>query len=407
MRDFSRLVGILSLVVLFTSANGLTAFAEPQGSSDLKEISFQKTESELEVLIKVEGDFTYETFELFSPPRLVIDFTPVPNISAEPFLMVEDFGVVNIRAGQFQPQVARVVFDLGERAAAHKISKVPEGIKVTFWFEEVEMRIVPAKEEVVEEPKVEEKPKPKEELVLKPVTKPPEEVPAEVKPGRSNFFISGKVGMLFFLKPETLVRKDFLLYGETGSFEETYKLKSTPSIDFNIGKYFQVKNVNIKGGLGFNYWKLNSNGSFEGSLPHPFTPNSPRTITFEESLAKTMINVYVYELFSLVSREKFQFWAGPVIGFAKGTYSSLDDISFDEQSPFGSSDITITSKTFIDDSFSTIWTGLSLTFEYLVNPNLSVVFDGRLNYIDPKILNLGKRANLTQVQALLGLQYNF
>ncbi|HEX9902112.1 MAG TPA: hypothetical protein VGB72_04535 [Acidobacteriota bacterium] len=102
--------------------------------SVLKEISFQKVEiaEQLMVTIKVEGPFLIETTELVVSKRLIIDFNSVSMIEAQPITQVNDMGLLNIRTGQFQPTVARVVFDLADNFPSHRISSDKDGVKVVF-----------------------------------------------------------------------------------------------------------------------------------------------------------------------------------------------------------------------------------------------------------------------------------
>jgi hypothetical protein len=102
--------------------------------SVIKEISVQKVEiaDELRVAIKVEGPFLIETTELVVSKRLIIDFHSVSMIEAQPITQVNDLGLLTIRTGQYRPAVARVVFDLADDFPSHRISSDPDGVKVVF-----------------------------------------------------------------------------------------------------------------------------------------------------------------------------------------------------------------------------------------------------------------------------------
>jgi hypothetical protein len=102
--------------------------------SVIKEISFQKIEiaEQLQVMIKVEGPFLIETTELIVSKRLIIDFNSVSMIEAQPITQVNDLGLLTIRTGQYQPTVARVVFDLADDFPSHRISSDKDGVKVVF-----------------------------------------------------------------------------------------------------------------------------------------------------------------------------------------------------------------------------------------------------------------------------------
>jgi len=131
----------LGLVLGFALVGALPAQEPPQtpapqqpAVSVLKEISFQKVDiaEQLLIAIKVEGPFLIETTELVVSKRLIIDFNSVSRIEAQPLTQVNDMGVVNIRAGQYQPTVARVVIDLADNFPSHRISSDKDGVKVVF-----------------------------------------------------------------------------------------------------------------------------------------------------------------------------------------------------------------------------------------------------------------------------------
>ena len=106
--------------------------AEPV--TELKEINFQIIEEErIEFTVEVEGEFRYEVFNLSGPPRLAIDLFPIQKISVGPYVDIGITGVKRIRVGFFQPQVARVVFDLGKRIPNYRVTSIEGGIKVAFW----------------------------------------------------------------------------------------------------------------------------------------------------------------------------------------------------------------------------------------------------------------------------------
>jgi hypothetical protein len=111
-----------------------TTAPQQQAVSVLKEISFQKIDiaEQLVVAIKVEGPFLIETTELIVSKRLIIDFNSVSMIEAQPITQVNDLGLLTIRTGQYQPTVARVVFDLADNVPSHRISSDKDGVRVVF-----------------------------------------------------------------------------------------------------------------------------------------------------------------------------------------------------------------------------------------------------------------------------------
>jgi len=125
---------------------------------ELKNISFQKIDDQIEVKIEVKGEFYYQILGLTDPSRLVLDFWPVEKILTNPYLEIHEFGVEGIRTGKFQQQVNRVVFDLSEKHPSYKIKRVDGGIDLVFWHgEEFKEKVEKVREEaVVKEEKIKE-----------------------------------------------------------------------------------------------------------------------------------------------------------------------------------------------------------------------------------------------------------
>ncbi|MFQ6082975.1 MAG: AMIN domain-containing protein [Candidatus Aminicenantia bacterium] len=190
---------LVGLIILVLISKVLIANSNQLSLVGLKEINYQKLDTQLEVIIEVEGEFKYETFGLAAPSRLVIDFWPIQKILVEPYTDIHDVGVLRIRVGEFQPQVARVVFDLAERIPSYRITQVENGVKVIFWLEEVPEK---KEEEEIEPQKIEEvgiEPVEVEEEIPKEVPKkiPPEIIPVKeiVFEKTENTFIGMLSGM--------------------------------------------------------------------------------------------------------------------------------------------------------------------------------------------------------------------
>lgn len=117
------------ILALFLFASVLAAAqAKP---ATLKSISFQKTETELVAQIELEGEFTYQTFEMADPGRLVVEFMPVTKVMTEGSYDVNAFGVTAVRTAQFQPEVARIVFDVPGTFPLYKIAQNQNMVVVT------------------------------------------------------------------------------------------------------------------------------------------------------------------------------------------------------------------------------------------------------------------------------------
>ncbi len=129
-------------VLLWAGLYGL-ALAGPTAADSSRLISVQLFihSTELEVLIRVEGAFEHTFFELQDPPRLVMDFTPMQEVTASGVTTVQAFGVEKIRTGQPQPGTARVVFEFGARTPFYLVNKTPEGVRVLFLSGAGEKRI--------------------------------------------------------------------------------------------------------------------------------------------------------------------------------------------------------------------------------------------------------------------------
>jgi hypothetical protein len=383
-----RIVRTFFLVLMIlAAASGLKS----QTTANLKEIALQKDGDRLNVLLKIEGTFTVEASFLPAPPRLVVDLTPMTQIQVQPYTQIDDIGVLDIRTGQYTPETARIVFDLGENFPAYNIVQNAEGLKVSFWYEgEVPPLEAPVREEVA---KPAEKPA------------PPVETPREPRvPGLSNYFVSARAGLSLFLSSDFAARKDFALYGETGTLDEAYSFKTAPSFELQFGKYFGRTKI----GVGVASWSIKEPGIFTAALPHPFLADAFRTVTFEASDMKYPAwNFSAFALFSILEMDKISLSGGPMLGLTTGQIRSLDDFSFAEKSPFAATDVTISNLTYIEQKFTELLFGGLLSLEYRAMPQLSVLFDLRMIYLNPKNVALGQRINFLHFQPILGIQYNF
>ncbi len=398
---FKAVKAILGLALLLASvapaALAQTTQTTP-ASSTIKDIKFEKVDSQLQVLITVDGAFTFETLEVQAPQRLVIDFKSVSQIAAPPVLEVNDLGVVSIRTGQFQPDVARVVFDLADPAPAHSLTQTETGLKVLFWQEAAQP---PAQPEVKEAPPVAEPAKPVE-------PQPQEEKPAVQAPvaeaGR-NFFVRLAGGLALPAMPDTSGITNINLYFEPGSLNETYSLKTGYRLDLAFGKYFTP---GIRAGIGVGFGSANTTSNIVGTLPHPFLMNQPRTVNFPANeLSNNLLNVYAFGLFTIVRADKFELSVGPMLGYGSSNYKVLQDFTLTDVSPFAASNVTITSQTFSDETVSMLSAGAWVAGQYQVAEKLFVTLDARLFYFDPKVEIIGHSANLSSIDILVGLQYNF
>jgi len=372
--------------------------------SDLQEITFVKAGAAVEVSIRVRGEFGSDVFKLTEPERLVFDVSPIDTISAAPQVEINYGGVLRVRTGKFKTMVARLVFDLETAAVNYRIDRTEAGLKITFWKEVADALLPDEKTEIPPAPKP-------SEAEVRPAAKPEPE--AEVRPAalpskdERGFFVQIGGGVGTFLKSTTTFDKFFPLYSAQGERTETYELKlNTPSF-LSFGKYIKALDVPVKLGLGVEYWNFKSDGAFEFAVPHPFLPDSPRTLALTSKFRNYFTSVSVFGLFQVFSNGRLTMFAGPEIGYAFGKYKFLDTVEFDDQPPFMDDDVTITSITYLEKSISSFWAGVQASFEYSFSRSFSLLLNLRALYLNPEIKELSSLFNLSQAHALLGFQYNF
>lgn len=125
-----------------------------------KNIQVDRGENLLTVTLEVEGQYSYQHFELKNPARLVVEFSPVGDIRTDASQEINAAGVKQIRTGRFQPQTARVVFDLADILPSYEIAQVSQGIRVVFRTQAGIPPQPPVKEERQEPPPKKEPPQP-------------------------------------------------------------------------------------------------------------------------------------------------------------------------------------------------------------------------------------------------------
>jgi len=379
------LVIVLAGIPAVVSAQDEAAQETPQ--SELTEITYQKVDEQLQVFIRVEGPFTFETLEIQAPLRLVLDFRGVSKISAAPIVEVGDIGISSIRTGQFQPDVARVVFDLADAGPAHSLTQVENGLKVVFWMEGA-----PA------EPPAPVKPLPK----VKPVEPPPVRVAAE---GRREYFVKVGAGLMLPIVSETTGTQNISLYAESGLITQTLNLNLGWAADLAFGTYLSPS---TRVGLGVTLQSAGVTTAIQGEFPDPFVMNDPATVDFsEETIGQTLMNFYVFGLFTLTKSESMEISAGPMLGYARADYGILENFGMTDEVTEDGRTITITDQIFSKDSVSGLSLGVWASGQYALGRNLSLVVDARLFYFNPLHSGLGLRANLSGLDVLAGFQYNF
>ncbi|HJT17547.1 MAG TPA: type IV pilus secretin PilQ, partial [Thermoanaerobaculia bacterium] len=84
-----------------------------------------------DVIIATDGNASYSAFKLANPARLVIDLAGIRDKTTKKAIEGNDAIVKRVRAGQFKPDVARVVIDLSE-TTAYNVTKSGDKLRVSF-----------------------------------------------------------------------------------------------------------------------------------------------------------------------------------------------------------------------------------------------------------------------------------
>ena len=104
-------------------------------AADLESIAFSKEAPGVVFSVRIRGEFGNEAFTLGEPERLVIDLSPIEEIGGREQPEVNEGGVLRVRIGRFQADVARLVFDLDGPGVMYRIDRTADGLKITFWKE--------------------------------------------------------------------------------------------------------------------------------------------------------------------------------------------------------------------------------------------------------------------------------
>jgi AMIN domain len=392
-------------ILLIALILGLAGAAVAQATTEqviVEGVTTTVVDTHLEVLIKVRGAYTFETFDLVAPKRLVVDIKPSERNDSEPVITVNSHGVLRIRCGQFQSQVSRVVFDLMDEKPSSRISSDAEGIKVSFWVETPGAQAV--FKEVEQETRAERPPV----TAPRPQAAQPAPVRAAAAPamvsGERGTYVQLRGGASLFPSPDSSVDRTFDVYGETGSFTETYRSKLSYLFDLAVSRDFPLGTKMMRGGLGANLLLHQEAMLLDLTVPSPVAENSPRTVAYEEPVSNTVLNFYAFAQFPLVRKTKFNLWAGPTLGFATGKFTLIEDFEIEDKAPFSSADVKVSSTTPLKESISGLTFGARVSLEYLLTPKMSIILDGNFFYFGPSSESLEINLKYMQAQLLLGLQ---
>lgn len=124
-----RLLALLALFPLLVAASPPAR----EGSGDVTTLRLEPAAGRAELTIEVAGgDVRWTDFPLSGPPRLVVDISGARSaLPSERYQGIDRGGVTGLRTSQYEADVVRVVVDLA-RAADYTISRVPEGLRISF-----------------------------------------------------------------------------------------------------------------------------------------------------------------------------------------------------------------------------------------------------------------------------------
>src|SRR5487761_667028 len=116
--------------IVKTALHSPTPVRSSRGPAAIRQISIAKDGDVPEVLVLGSGQFSYHELRLSKPDRLGLDFNGARLAAARKISSTIE-PIRGVRAGQFSPQVARVVIDLS-KTAPYTVKHVDGGIAVEF-----------------------------------------------------------------------------------------------------------------------------------------------------------------------------------------------------------------------------------------------------------------------------------
>ncbi|HEU0078727.1 MAG TPA: secretin N-terminal domain-containing protein, partial [Longimicrobiaceae bacterium] len=123
---------LLALLALFPLLVAAAPPARP-GPGDVTTLRREPAAGRAELTLAVAGgDVRWTDFPLSGPPRVVVDISGARSaLPTERYQGIDRGGVTGLRTSQYEADVVRVVVDLA-RAADYTISRVPEGLRISF-----------------------------------------------------------------------------------------------------------------------------------------------------------------------------------------------------------------------------------------------------------------------------------
>jgi len=105
---------------------------EMKKESRLNSISYGRRDDQLKVDIHIDGEFYYKTIELRQFSQLILDFWPVPLLSAESLKNINLSGLREITVEKTGPETVRVLLDFSGMLSSFKIDRKEDGLSITF-----------------------------------------------------------------------------------------------------------------------------------------------------------------------------------------------------------------------------------------------------------------------------------
>ncbi len=252
-------------------------FAQTQSAAELIDIKLERPGDRLNVQIETTGTFSFRSFVLKEPNRLVIDLDQVFVFHSQDIIEVRAFGVKNIRVGKNQPQITRIVFDLEESLPSYKISKNTAGILVTFQLEK-EKEVIPISKikHKILFPEIEKKPTQSEEnkmrigLGIHSGLYFSFEKYIKDNYGKNSMFTGGEAALIFPLRDSNSlgISLSFLYIEQEGINPEEYiRMRMTPvSLSVSFQKTYKKVTPYIGGGIDYINYSENSPLAYEEQL---------------------------------------------------------------------------------------------------------------------------------------------
>jgi hypothetical protein len=100
--------------------------------SHLKSVSYGRRDDQLKVDIHIDGEFYYRSVELRQFSQLIIDFWPVPLLSAESLKNINLSGLREINVQKTGPDTARILLEFSGMLSSFKIDRRENGLSITF-----------------------------------------------------------------------------------------------------------------------------------------------------------------------------------------------------------------------------------------------------------------------------------